>query len=208
MVGVGRNLETLILQGFLKYSDLFYSGLDKETDILTDGNMQKWLFGIMEVYAYLCVFKILCTGCKAYSSCKMDWIVKEEGFFSIYLLWKMILGGRIGQEKGKRKRDTSIFKLHFTVQNYPYLIKNFCVNSSILLWVVSNCAFIIFWIWPEIMGSGLQKCSTFMDLTQKCFEPLKRSVMCAEKSDSMPSAWTLKIHECTWPRCLFLVPIK
>lgn len=160
------------------------------------------------MYADLCVFKILCTGCKVYSSCTMDWIAKEKGFFSIYLLWKMILAWRISQEKGKEKEMVPIFKLPITLQNYPYLIKNFCMNLSILLRVVSNCAFIIFWAWPEIMGSGLQKCSTFMDLTQKCFEPLKCSVMHAGKSDSMPSAWTLKIHECTWPLCLLLVPIK
>lgn len=87
----------------MKYSDLFSSSLDKETDILTEDNMQKCLFGIMEVYADLCVFKILCTGCKVYSSCMMDRILKEEGIFSIYLLWKMILGCRISQEKGKEK---------------------------------------------------------------------------------------------------------
>lgn len=109
---------------------------------------------------------------------------------------------------GKRKRDGSIFKLHVALQNYPYLIKDFCMNLSIPSWIVSNCAFIIFCVWPKIMGSGRQKCLTFTDFTQKCFEPLKCSLMCAGKSDSTPSTWTLKIHECTWPLCLFLVPIK
>lgn len=114
MVWVGRNLEVFILQGFLKYSDLFSSRLDKETDILTEDNVLKLLFGIMEVHAYLYVVKILCTGCKAYSSCKMDQIVKEESFFNFCLLWKMRLGWRIGQGKGKEKGMAPFLNYHST----------------------------------------------------------------------------------------------
>lgn len=88
---------------FKIFRPVFFQLRERDTDILPEDNKQKYLFGIIEVYACLCVFKILCTGCKVYSSCTMDWIAKEKGFFSIYLLWKMILGWRINQEKGKEK---------------------------------------------------------------------------------------------------------
>lgn len=133
---------------------------------------------------------------------------------SLVCIWLVLFAeeDEIGMEdwlrKGK-KWDGSMVKgiEYHPAKLFLSLIKNSCTNLSDFSWVVINCAFVIFWAWPEIMGS-VQKCSAFMDLTQKCFEPLKCSVVHAGKSDSMPSTWTLKIHEYTWPLSLYLVPIK